>query len=54
MNEEYECQQTAERKSSSFTNFFLPHCKVTYPNLTKPKGLPAIAPSDVTSYVLEN
>ena len=47
MNEEYECQQTAERESSSFTKCFLPHCKVTNPNLTKPKGLPVIMPSEV-------
>ena len=46
-NEEYECQKTAERKTMSFTKCFLLHCKVAYPNLTKPKGLPAIMPSEV-------
>ena len=46
-NEEYECQQTAEQLTLSFTKCFLLHCKVDYPNLTKPKGLPAIMPSEV-------
>ena len=46
-NEEYECQQTSGRKSLGFTKCFLPHCKVAYPNLTKPKGLPAAMPSKV-------
>ena len=30
----------------SFTKCFLLHCKVAYPNLTKPKGLPATMPSE--------
>ena len=41
------CQQTAEHKSLGFTKCFLPHCKVAYPNLTKPEGPPAIMPSEV-------
>ena len=46
-SEEYECQQIPERKSLSFTKCFLPHCKVAYPKLTKPKSLSATMPSEV-------